>query len=139
MSELLNVATVAAILKCSPDTVVRRFGKMKGVVNLGSEETRNKRPYRVLRIPKHVVEKFIGHPIDIPKLEPRARKEKDWKGEAAQALARTVIANADSPRDRELFKELQEHARMLTFVEQEEWAELTFIARGECEERDGDE
>ena len=49
MSELLKVATVAAILKVSPDTVVRRFSKVKGVVNLGSEETRGKRRYGVRR------------------------------------------------------------------------------------------
>ena len=52
MSELLNVAQVAAILKCSPDTVQRRFGKMKGVINLGTEGSLNKRRYRPLRIPR---------------------------------------------------------------------------------------
>lgn len=57
--ELFTVAEVAAFLRVSPDTIVRRFAKIPGVIDLGSPETRNKRRYRVLRIPKTVVEKFV--------------------------------------------------------------------------------
>jgi hypothetical protein len=63
MSEFWNVGEVAVLLRVSPDTVVRRFAKLKGVVNLGSEETRGKRRYRVLRIPHFVVEKYVGHSV----------------------------------------------------------------------------
>ena len=55
MSELLTVSEVATVLKCSEDTIVRRFSKVKGVIDLGVGETRNKRRYRVLRIPASVV------------------------------------------------------------------------------------
>src|SRR6266568_2742249 len=58
VSELLTVAQVATVLKVSEDTVVRRFAKVKGVIDLGVGETRHKRRYRVLRIPVAVVE---GH------------------------------------------------------------------------------
>ena len=50
MSDLLTVAEVAKILEGSEDTVLRRFEKVKGVVDLGSAETPRKRRYRVLRI-----------------------------------------------------------------------------------------
>ncbi len=124
MSEILNVATVAVILKCSPDTVVRRFAKVKGVVNLGTEETRGKRRYRVLRIPKHVVEKFVGHPIEAPET-PRRTRGKHWEHHAARSLARSMKANAEDPQDRELFTAIQSHARMLNFVDEEEWDQLS--------------
>jgi hypothetical protein len=131
MSELLNVAEVAAVLKVSPDTVVRRFAKVKGVVNLGSEETRGKRRYRVLRIPKHVVEKFVGHPIDPVRVDPRRQAHKDWMSKAAHSLAKAMIENAESPTDRNLFKKILTDARTLTFVPEEQWGEVTF-----CEEED---
>jgi hypothetical protein len=57
--ELLTVAEVAAILRVSDETVTRRFQKVKGVIDLGSPETPKWRRYRVLRIPKTVVEKFL--------------------------------------------------------------------------------
>ena len=60
MSELLTVRDVAAIMKCSEDAVVRRFAKLPGVIDLGRAETRNKRRYRVLRIPKTVLEKYLS-------------------------------------------------------------------------------
>jgi len=120
MSELLNVAEVAAVLKVSPDTVIRRFAKVKGVVNLGSEETRGKRRYRLLRIPKHVVEKFVGHPIELVNPEPTRRQMRsDWMTKAAHSLAKAMIENAESPTDRKLFKKILTDARTLTFVPEE--------------------
>jgi hypothetical protein len=122
MSELLNVAQVAAILKCSPDTVVRRFAKLPGVVNLGTKGSLGKRRYRTLRIPKHVVERFIGHPVEVPALEPKRRqKRKDWETKATQELAKTIVENAEDPTSRELFKKLLANARTLTFVPAEAW------------------
>jgi hypothetical protein len=47
MSELLTVAQVAALLQVSPDTVMRRFAKVKGVVDIGSAETPKRRRYRI--------------------------------------------------------------------------------------------
>jgi hypothetical protein len=129
MSELLNVATVAAILKVSPDTVVRRFSKMKGVVNLGSEETRGKRRYRVIRIPTHVLERYVGHPITIPAPKPKSRKKSNdplWIVEASQNLAKAVNENAGD-NARAVFETIAFNARTLTFVPEEDWSELEFI------------
>jgi len=59
MDCLLTVKEVANILRVSDDTVVRLFARVEGVIDLGSPETRRKRRYRVLRIPKTVVERFL--------------------------------------------------------------------------------
>jgi hypothetical protein len=66
---LLTVAEVASVLKCSEDAVTKKFSKLPGVIDLGRAETRSKRQYRVLRIPKVVVEKYLTtkscHPVRI--------------------------------------------------------------------------
>ena len=61
MPELLTVAEVKAVLKCSEDSVIRWFGSLPGVVDLGSPELvrRRKRRYRVLRIPRAVLDRFL--------------------------------------------------------------------------------
>ena len=64
MPELLTVSEVSATLKCSEDFVLQRFGGLPGVIDLGSPElvgrrTGRKRRYRVLRIPRAVLEKFL--------------------------------------------------------------------------------
>jgi hypothetical protein len=58
-TEYLTAAEAAAILKVSPETIIRKFENRVGVVDLGSPEGRFKRRYRVLRIPKQTFEKFI--------------------------------------------------------------------------------
>jgi len=102
MSELLTVAQVARILKVSEDTALPRFEKVDGVIDLGSAETSKRRRYRVLRIPKAVVEKFLLHrggPVRIeePVFEnptKRRRKEaQDWQDQAAQELALAAKEN----------------------------------------------
>ena len=58
-SEFFTPAEVANILKVSEQTVYNRFAEFPGVIDIGSEETRFKRRYRVLRIPRHVFQKFL--------------------------------------------------------------------------------
>lgn len=58
-TEFLTVQEVAAILKISTDSVIRKFQDRKGVLDLGAPETRFKRWYRVLRIPRETLDKFI--------------------------------------------------------------------------------
>jgi hypothetical protein len=58
-SEYLTPQQIADLLKVSVDTVTRRFQDRKGVLDLGSCESRFTRRYRVLRIPKTVFEKYI--------------------------------------------------------------------------------
>jgi hypothetical protein len=65
MPELLTVSQVAAALQLSEDFVLRRFGDLAGVIDLGTPElmgrrSGRKRRYRVLRIPRPVFEKFLN-------------------------------------------------------------------------------
>ena len=57
--EYLTPTEVADILKVSTDTVIRKFQDRPGVLNLGTGESRFKRRYRTLRIPREALEKFI--------------------------------------------------------------------------------
>jgi hypothetical protein len=57
--ELLTVREVADILKISPDSVTRKLQNYPGVIDLGQPETRYGKRYRVLRIPRPVLEKFL--------------------------------------------------------------------------------
>ena len=57
--EYLTVAQVAATLQVSTDTVIRKFGNQPGVIDLGSPETNHKRRYRMLRIPRHVLDRVL--------------------------------------------------------------------------------
>lgn len=57
--EFLTAAEVAAILKISPESAIRIFEHRKGVIDPGAHETRFKRRYRVLRIPRETLEAFI--------------------------------------------------------------------------------
>lgn len=54
----------AAILRVSTDTIMRKFEKRKGVIDLGTPETRHKRRHRVLRIPREVLNQYI-HEISV--------------------------------------------------------------------------
>ena len=52
-------ADVASILKVSTDTVLRKFSDYPGVIDLGTPESKSKRRYSTLRIPRDVLERFI--------------------------------------------------------------------------------
>ena len=58
--EYLSVAQVATMLNVSADTVARRFENEPGVIDLGHGETRYKRRYRLLRIPRSVLKRLIN-------------------------------------------------------------------------------
>jgi hypothetical protein len=59
LSEYLTAAEVAAILKVSTDSVIRWFESRPGVLSIGNDETRFRRKYKTLRIPREVLEGFI--------------------------------------------------------------------------------
>jgi len=50
---------VAKILNVSLSTVLRRFSNEPGVVDLGLETERGRRPYRLLRIPRGVLRRML--------------------------------------------------------------------------------
>ena len=58
--EFFTVKEVAQLLRVSVDTVTRRFEGLPGVLNLGSSESRFRRRYSVLRIPKSALNSFIA-------------------------------------------------------------------------------
>lgn len=62
VTQLYTVTEVSEILRISPDTVIRYFGDLPGVIDLGSAEDvrRRKRRYRILRIPRSTLEKFLN-------------------------------------------------------------------------------
>jgi len=57
--DLLTVREVAAVLRLSPDAVYKRFASLPGVIDLGSQETRRKRGYKILRVPRSVLNRFL--------------------------------------------------------------------------------
>ena len=57
--EYLTVAEVAVMLDVSEDTVRRMFASEPGVVNLGRGGVDGRRGYRVLRIPRRVLNRVI--------------------------------------------------------------------------------
>src|SRR5450631_596018 len=132
MSELLTVRDIASVLKCSEDAVARRFAKVEGVIDLGRPETRNRRRYRVLRIPKAVVEKYLttksgrSVQIEVPARAERRRKSADWESRAILNLAKAGLQN--ECQDREVYKRIAYRARLLvTHVPQSRWSEIVWF------------
>jgi hypothetical protein len=128
MSELLTVAEVAAVMKMSDDAVTRVFSKVPGVIDLGRAETRDKRQYRVLRIPKPVLEKYLsskaGHPVrvEVPNRPERRRKSVNWEDKAILNLAKAGLQNDCT--DKAVYKRIAERARILTLVPENLWKEV---------------
>lgn len=58
--QFFSVKQLAEILGISPDSVVRKFSRLKGVVDLGSRGSLNKRRYRFLRFPRYLIERIVG-------------------------------------------------------------------------------
>jgi hypothetical protein len=58
-SEYYTPAEVAGLLKLSTDTIIRQFSNRAGVIRLGHGESRFKRKYQTLRIPREALDKFI--------------------------------------------------------------------------------
>jgi hypothetical protein len=128
MSELLTVAEVATVLKCSEDTVVRRFSRVKGVIDLGTGESRSKRRYRVLRIPVAVVEGHLAKlsgtsvKIELPDKAERRRKSASWINRAILNLAKAAKQN--SCTDKKTLVRMAERARLLAqHVPEKDWRE----------------
>jgi hypothetical protein len=132
MSELLTVRDVATVLKCGEDAVVRRFAKVPGVIDLGKPETRSRRRYRVLRIPKVVVEQYLTRKsgrsiqIDVPDRPERRRKSPKWEDRAILNLAKAGVQN--DANDRHTFRRIADRARLLTVhVPEDRWSEIVWF------------
>jgi hypothetical protein len=136
VSELLTVSEVAEILGVGYDTVVRRFSKVKGVIDLGSPETPKRRRYRVLRIPKSVVEKFLlarggSVEIEMPARPPKASKKKvlntlPTEDELVRQLA--TITKQHGAEAQKTLDKIAERARLLTaHVPEDRWSEIIWF------------
>jgi len=135
MSDLLTISEVAEILGVGEDTVTRRFAKVKGVIDLGSPETPKRRRYRVLRIPKAVVEKFLlarGGSVDI-KTPTRDSKRKpptphvspNWEDDVVRQLA--AMRTQRGAEAQKTMDKIVERARLLTFVPQSQWSDVVWL------------
>jgi len=58
--EFLTVANVATILAVSEDTVLKQFGVLDGVIDIGTPGTIHRRRKRVPRIPRRTLERYIS-------------------------------------------------------------------------------
>jgi hypothetical protein len=138
MSELLTVRDVATVLKCGEDAVVRRFAKLPGVIDLGKPETRSRRRYRVLRIPKVVVEQYLTSKsgrsvqIEVPERAERRRKCAKWEDRAILNLAKAGLQNGIAASDNVTYRRIAERARLLTHVPENRWGEVQWFEDGEC-------
>lgn len=137
MSELMTVKDVAEVLKVGEDTVVRRFAKVKGVIDLGVGETRHKRRYRILRIPKAVVEKHLaelsGRPItiELPERVERRRMSPQWEDRAIRNLAKAGLQNGATLQDKTTWRRIAERARLLTSVPENRWGHVVWYENEE--------
>ena len=146
MSDLLTISEVAEILGIGEDTVTRRFAKVKGVIDLGSPETPKRRRYRVLRIPKTVVEKFLlarGGPVEIktpPRLQnPSKNKVKPTlsEDEIVRQLAR--MTRQRGAEAQKTLDKIAERIRLMKFVPESSWEVMVWFDRDGEFDRDGSE
>src|SRR5437660_1341153 len=129
MSELLTVRDVAAIMKCSEDSVTRLFAKMPGVVDWGRPDgTVKKRRYRKLLIPKSVLEEYLSRKarhtvrVQVPERPERRRKSDTWEMRATLNLAKAGLQN--ECKDKKVYRLIADRARVLTLVPESLWHEM---------------
>ena len=138
MSNLLTVRDVATVLQCSQDAVIRRFAKMDGVIDLGRSALGIRR-YRVLRIPKAVVERYLTSKlpktdrsgrsiqIEVPERAERRRKSPTWEDRAIRNLAKAGLQNGVTLEDKTAYRRIAERARLLTHVPEDRWGEIVWF------------
>jgi len=137
MSTLLTVKDVAQIMRCSEDKVIRIFAQMDGVIDLGKPENLSRRRYRVLRIPKQVVERYLtkraGRSVEVemPERAERRRRSSRWEHRAILNLAKAAVQN--ECKDRNILRRIADRARTLTLVPESRWSEIEWF---ECDEEE---
>lgn len=137
MSTLLTVKDVAQVMRCSQDKVVRVFARMDGVIDLGRAENLSRRRYRVLRIPKEVVERYLTKragrsiEVEVPERAERRRKSSKWEHRAILNLAKSAVQN--ECRDRDILRRVADRARTLSLVPESLWSEIEWY---ECDEEE---
>jgi len=132
MSDLLTIKDVAALLNCSEETATRRFKDAKGVIDLASGSPSRRRRYRVLRVPRSVVEKYViarGGCITVPEPQGKpanSRRKQLTEDELAHDLA--TLATQHGEQARKTLEKISARARAMTFVPQKQWQDMVFIS-----------
>jgi len=141
-TQLLTVRDVSEVLQCSEDAVIRRFAKMDGVIDLG-KTTLGVRRYRVLRIPKTVVERYLTSKlpksdrsgrsvsIEVPERAERRRKSPQWEDRAIRNLAKAGLQNGVTLDDKTAYRRIAERARLLTSVPENRWSDVVWYEEEE--------
>jgi hypothetical protein len=138
MSDLLTIAEVAALLNISPETVTRRFAKVKGVIDMGSPDTPRRRRYRVLRIPRQVVERWVllrGGRIQIEPVQAKPRRAKiapppsKTEDDLVHDLATLAQQHGDAAR--KTLERIARRARSMTFVPPDRWQDIVSLDDGD--------
>jgi hypothetical protein len=141
-TQLLTVRDVSEVLQCSEDAVIRRFAKMDGVIDLG-KTTLGVRRYRVLRIPKTVVERYLTSKlpksdrsgrsvsIEVPERAERRRKSPRWQDRAIRNLAKASLQNGVTFDDKTTYQRIAERARLLTSVPENRWSDVVWYEEEE--------
>src|SRR5215469_11990160 len=138
---LLTVQDVAHVLQCSENSVIRRFAKLDGVIDMG-QQTFGVRRYRVLRIPKSVVERYLVSQqpkgnrrtveIEVPPRADRRRKSSKWEDKAILNLAKAGLQNECV--DKAIYKRIANRARLLAqHVPENRWREIAWFEEEETE------
>lgn len=137
MSDLLTVAQVAQVLNCSEETVTRRFAKEKGVIDLGSPGNIKRRRYRVLRIPRIVVERYAlshGGRITVPEpshvpVTPRKTITPSDAPPSEDDLTRdlAILASQHGAAARKTVERVARRARAMTFVPADLWDLMVWL------------
>ncbi|WP_263376088.1 helix-turn-helix domain-containing protein [Granulicella aggregans] len=60
LPRMLTVSEVATFLSVSDDTILKQFGSLPGVVDIGTSGGLHLRQKRVLRIPQRTLERYIA-------------------------------------------------------------------------------
>jgi hypothetical protein len=141
-TQLLTVRDVSEVLQCSEDAVIRRFAKMDGVIDLG-KTTLGVRRYRVLRIPKTVVERYLTSKlpksdrsgrsvsIEVPERAERRQKSPQWEDRAIRNLAKAGLQNGVTLDDKTAYRRIAERARLLTSVPEIRWSDVVWYEEEE--------
>jgi hypothetical protein len=132
-TNLLTVRDVAQVLQCSEDKVIRLFARVDGVIDLGRPENINRRRYRVLRIPKQIVERYLTRKagrsiqIEVPERAERRRKSPRWEDRAIRNLAKAGLQNGVTLEDKAAYRRIAERARLLTHVPENRWGDVVWF------------
>ena len=137
MSDLLTVEEVAQLLNVSKETISRRFSGVKGGVDMGTKGSPRRRRYRLLRIPRVVVERWVlerGGRITVPPVNPvNAVNSKAKRREPASVnegdLTRDLAALANQHGDaaRKTLERIARRAKAMTYVPAEQWEDMVFF------------